>query len=109
MGDQEREELEVRPDFLFARPSFWSGLGRWLDLSGRFDFYNISRDGETADALALYSDWRMVGQELRRACRAFGNTVAAQGELFGKSGWQSRDEQSRRRRDTARITGSIIR
>jgi hypothetical protein len=111
MGDEEKgihEEVhEVRSDFLFAQPSFWSGLGRWLDLSGKFDFYNISPDGETADALALYSDWRAVGQELRRACHSCGKEIAArQGSLFANAPWQSHDEHDRRRTDKARIIGS---
>jgi len=107
MGDEEKEPEEVRSDFLFAQPSFWSGLGRWLDLSGRFDFYNISPDGETADALASYSDWRIVGQELRRACQSWARTIASRQGLFDKSSWQSRDERDRRRTNEARISGSI--
>jgi len=62
MGDEERD---VRADFLYARPSFWSGVGRALDLWGTFDEYNVSRTTEEADMRALYSDWRTVGQTLR--------------------------------------------
>jgi hypothetical protein len=62
MGDEERD---VRTDFLFARPSFWSGVGRLLDLWGKFDDYNVSRSAEEADMRALYSDWRITGQDLR--------------------------------------------
>ncbi len=62
MGDEERD---VRADFLYARPSFWSGVGRALDLWGKFDDYNVSRTTEEADMRALYSDWRIVGQTLR--------------------------------------------
>ena len=62
MSDEERD---VRTDFLVARPSFWSGVGRVLDLWGKFDDYNISRTTEEADMRALYSDWRIVGQDLR--------------------------------------------
>jgi hypothetical protein len=112
MGDEEKqiqEEMqEVRSDFLFAQPSFLSGLARWLDLSGKFDFYNISPDGETADALALYSDWRAVGQELRRACINCGKDIAArQGPLFSKAPWQTHNERDQRRTDKTRITGSF--
>jgi hypothetical protein len=62
MGD---EEKDVRTDFLVARPSFWSGVGRVLDLWGKFDDYNVSRTAEEADMRALYSDWRITGQDLR--------------------------------------------
>jgi len=112
MGDEKdiQEIQEVTGDFLFARPSIWSGLARWLDLSGRFDFYNISPSGETADALALYSDWRTVGQLLRRTCRSFSkDTAAKQAELFHKAAWQSHDERNQRRSDKARISGSAQR
>lgn len=108
MGDETQKIIEeVRSDFLFAHPSFLAGLGRCLDLSGRFDFYNISPDSEIADALALYADWRAVGQELRRSGIKSGQALEArQGELFGKSPWQSDDEQDRQRTDKARISGS---
>jgi hypothetical protein len=107
MGDEEKEIEEVRTDFLFAQPSFWSGLGRWLDLSGKFDSYNVSPSGETADAFALYSDWRIVGQELRRACQNCGKQIAArQRRLFDKPSWQSHDERNQRRIDKARISGT---
>ena len=54
-------------DFLFARPSFLSGVARTLDLFGQFDEYNQSTTGEIADARAMYSDWRAVGEELHSA------------------------------------------
>ena len=110
MGDEEKVMEEVRADFLFAQPSFWSGLGRWLDLTGHIDLYNVSPDGETADARALYSDWRVVGQELRRACASCAKEIAArQGLLFANAPWQSRDNHDRRRTDKTRITGSLQR
>lgn len=114
MGDEEKaiqENIEeVRSDFLFAQPSLWSGLARWLDLSGRFDAYNVSPDGETADALALYSDWRAVGQELLRACHNCGKEITArQGRLFAEAPWQSHNERDQRRTNKARITGTVQR
>jgi hypothetical protein len=59
------EEKTVSTDFLFARPSFWSGFGRLLDLWGKYDDYNTSRSVEEADMRALYSDWRITGQDVR--------------------------------------------
>lgn len=114
MGDEEKEvqgaSEEIQSDFLYAQPSFWSGLGRWLDLSGRFDGYNVSPAGEAADALALYADWRAVGQELRRACHRCGEGIAArQGRLFVETPWQSHDDHDQRRTDKAQITGTIRR
>ena len=57
----------MRTDYLFATPSFLSGVARLLDLSGRFDVYNDSDNAALADARAIYSDWRMVGQDLAGA------------------------------------------
>ena len=57
----------MRTDYLFATPSFLSGVARLLDLSGRSGVYNDSDDEALADARAVYSDWRMVGQDLAGA------------------------------------------
>ena len=57
----------MRTDYLFATPSFLSGVARLLDLSGRSGVYNDSDDEALADARAIYSDWRMVGQDLAGA------------------------------------------
>ncbi len=51
-------------DFLFAQPSFLSGLGRTLDLHGHYVEYNISRTEDEADIQALICDWLMVQQDL---------------------------------------------
>ena len=61
------EEKTISTDFLFARPSFWSGFGRLLDLWGKYDDYNTSRSTDEADMRALYSDWRITGQDVRDA------------------------------------------
>ena len=57
----------LRTDFLFATPSFLSGMARVLDLFGVFDSYNESRSVREADARALYSDWSMVAHDLKNA------------------------------------------
>lgn len=61
----------MRPDFLFAMPSWLSGASRTLDLAGQFDEYNESPTGEAADAKALFCDWRIVGESLLDAMRTF--------------------------------------
>jgi hypothetical protein len=53
--------------FLFARPSTVSGVARILDFWGTFDAYNRSRNEAEADAKAIYSDWRTVGENLWEA------------------------------------------
>lgn len=61
------EKKDLRTDFLFALPSFLSGVGRICDLWGVFDSYNTSSTQGEADTWALYSDWRITGQDLRDA------------------------------------------
>ena len=57
----------MRTDYLFAEPSFLSGVARLLDLFGQFDDYNDSPSAASADARAMYSDWRVTGEDLAGA------------------------------------------
>ena len=52
---------------VYPRPSFFRGMGSVLDLFGLFSDYRIARDGNAADARALYSDFRAVGIDLTKA------------------------------------------
>lgn len=56
-------------DFLYARPSFLSGVARTLDISGGFDEYNDSPDEATADAVAMLADWRAAGFSISESLR----------------------------------------
>lgn len=51
--------------FLYGRGSFLSGIGRILDAGGTFDSYNASPTPELADAVALYADWKTIGNDMR--------------------------------------------
>lgn len=57
----------ARTDFLFARPSFGSGVARVLDLYGTFDAYNSSTSEAEADQRAIASDWCVIGRDLDEA------------------------------------------
>ena len=57
----------MRTDYLFAMPSVWSGAARLFDLFGVFDTYNDGASDDLADARAIYSDWRITGQDLAGA------------------------------------------
>jgi hypothetical protein len=61
----------VRPDFLFAAPSWLSGIARTLDLAGQFDEYNDSPNEDIADARAMFCDWRVVGDTIVEALIRF--------------------------------------
>lgn len=54
-------------DFLFARPSFLSGIARTLDICGRYDKYNVSATGDAADRIGLLYDHMMVYQDFEQA------------------------------------------
>ena len=56
-----------KSDFLFARPSWLSGIARMWDFGGAFDSYNISRTPEEADTKAILSDWYIIGQDTMSA------------------------------------------
>ena len=58
---------DVQTGFLFATPSFVSGLARVFDLFGQFDVYNTSETPDIADSKAIYCDFKIVGQDLRHA------------------------------------------
>lgn len=67
VGNVDVSGNEMDTTFLFATPSLWSGMARVLDIYGQFDSYNASETEEAADAKALYSDFRMIGQDLKQA------------------------------------------
>lgn len=58
-------------DLLFARPSFWEGVARVLDLGGTLNIYNESKTPEEADRTALQSDFAMVGKDINKAMKIF--------------------------------------
>jgi len=51
-------------DYLFARPTFLSGVGSLADIAGTPHAYNRWPTAAEADAWALYSDWLAVGNDL---------------------------------------------
>jgi len=57
--------------FLFPRPSFLEGAARVVDVGGTLNRYNRSETPEEADALAMYADWKAVGEDIRRAMQRY--------------------------------------
>lgn len=53
--------------FLFAEPSFLSGIASIVDLNGSLRNYNTSATPEEADERALAADWRAVGKDIENA------------------------------------------
>jgi hypothetical protein len=62
--------MDIGSDFLFARPSFLEGVARTLDLGGTLSEYNRSLTPAQADYIAIWSDWRVVGNDIRAAVAA---------------------------------------
>lgn len=62
-------------DFLFARPSFWEGLGRLIDFGGTLTEFNGALSGPQADRYAIGQDWRAVGDDLRNAMGVYEVTI----------------------------------
>lgn len=60
-----------RPYRLYARPSFWEGIARLLDIGGTLNEYNYSSCERVADFRALQSDWEIVGEDLWGALEQF--------------------------------------
>lgn len=58
-------------DFLFAKPTFLSGMGAAIDLGGTMVMFNESSSPDEADYLALANDWIMVGNDIRNAMNQF--------------------------------------
>ena len=61
----------LQTDSLFARPSPFSGVARVLDLFGTFNSYDQSSNPDEADSRALYSDWRIIGEDIMDAAEEF--------------------------------------
>jgi hypothetical protein len=57
---------KVRSDFLFAQPSWLSGVARVLNLWGCFDSYDQLLNNPTEiDLRATYADWAAVEEDLK--------------------------------------------
>lgn len=54
-------------DVLFVGPSATRGVARVFDFWGDLTMYNVSPTPEFADAVALYSDFSVVGEDLHHA------------------------------------------
>lgn len=58
-------------DFLFAVPNFITGVARLLDFGSTLNVYNTSDSEEEADEKATYSDWYMVGSDIKGAMEEY--------------------------------------
>jgi len=66
-------------DYLFATPSFLTGMARSLDLAATLEqwSYNFCSDPLEADAQAIANDWAVVGQDMMAAIDQFQSEMDA--------------------------------
>jgi hypothetical protein len=57
--------------FLFARPSFLSGVARLLDFGGTLKVYNEHDAPREADLRAFAEDWKALGFDCHKAVERF--------------------------------------
>lgn len=69
-------------DFLFAMPSFIGGISRILDFGSTLNVYNDSQNEEEADFKASYSDWYLVGSDIKGAIEEYDETERREGYNF---------------------------
>jgi hypothetical protein len=61
----------LKTDFLFSKMSLLTGAASAFNLAGNFYRFNHSATEAEADAKAIFSDWSMVGEDLRTAFKEF--------------------------------------
>ncbi len=66
------------PFYLSAKPEFWYGVARLLDLGNTFDVYNECPTGEQADSLGILLDWEMVAQDLWESVHQYDGEMITQ-------------------------------
>lgn len=59
---------------LFSNPSFTKGMARVWDLLAQLDQYNYKKTGEEADLESLKRDWGIVGLDVFKGVRAYGES-----------------------------------
>ena len=71
---------DMYSDFLYARPSFWEGMARVMDIGSTLNEYNSSGDPDTT---ALLMDWLVVGQTMRQSINEYETSEIDERELVG--------------------------
>lgn len=54
-------------EFLFSTSSFLTGIGSIYNIAGNYYSFNHSKTGIEADHKAIFSDWQMTSNDLRKA------------------------------------------
>ncbi len=71
---------------LLARPSFLEGIARLFDFGNTLSQYYFNEPDvltpQEADALAIYSDWQAVGDDMREVMMEYSNSEEFQKALY---------------------------
>lgn len=65
------KNLKIETAFLFSTTNFFRGIGSAFNITGDFYTFNTSNSPEEADAKALRSDWKNVGNDIKKAKKEF--------------------------------------
>ena len=61
----------TRTGALFSEPSLVEGIARLFDWGSTLNMYNDEQTSQEADYKALKSDWKAVGDDMRKAMRLY--------------------------------------
>ncbi len=64
-------KLSIETSYLYATPSFLSGMSHTLDMGATLILYNESNTSAEADIKALRNDWKAVGKDLRESIEKY--------------------------------------
>ncbi|EPM1459855.1 hypothetical protein RG089_003050 [Elizabethkingia anophelis] len=65
------KNLRNRTTFLLPRKNILIGMGSIFNLQGKYFEYSTSRSATEANRRALDSDWKMVGEDIKKAQREY--------------------------------------
>lgn len=68
-----KRNIKYRTDYLLPKNNFWVGMGSILNLAGSYFDYNYSKTEKEADFKAIMSDWKNVGDDIRKSKENFEN------------------------------------
>ena len=57
--------------YLYANPSFLSGVARLLDFGNTYDDYNRAPTGRQADSLGMLWDWAKVADDMWKGINVY--------------------------------------
>jgi hypothetical protein len=63
--------FQCETDFLTPQNSFIAGMGSVINIDGNYFDYNSSSSAEEADKKAIFMDWKMIGEDIKKSINSF--------------------------------------